>query len=155
MGDIKSKEARSNNMRAIKNRDTKPEMVIRKCLFARGYRYRIAPNKIPGHPDIYLAKYNTAIFIHGCFWHRHKNCKFAYNPKSRMDFWNAKFTSNLNRDAAVANQLNSRGIRQLIVWECAIRAYQKKKNPDDTLINSIEEFLHSDIQYMELQPSAK
>ena len=151
MGDIKSKEARSENMRAIKSRDTKPEMVIRKCLFARGYRYRISPKNIPGHPDIYLAKFNAAIFIHGCFWHRHQNCKYAYSPKSKVEFWEAKFATNIARDRIVSDQLSQDGIRQLIIWECAIKTFQRKRNPNNRLIDLVEEFLHSEIPYMELR----
>ena len=85
--DIKSPEERSKNMAAIRSKNTGPEMYFRKILFARGYRYSLNSDKIYGHPDIYLRKYNTAIFINGCFWHRHSGCKFAYMPKSRQDFW--------------------------------------------------------------------
>lgn len=91
MTDIKSEEERSKNMSAIKSADTKPELFIRKLLFSSGYRYRIQVSNIPGRPDLWLRKYNTAIFVHGCFWHRHKGCRFAYFPKSRVDFWNDKF----------------------------------------------------------------
>lgn len=86
--DIKTPEERSKNMAAIHSRNTKPEIWFRKQLFARGYRYRLNTNRIQGHPDIYLRKYNTAIFIHGCFWQRHQGCKYAYMPKSRVEFWN-------------------------------------------------------------------
>ena len=86
--DIKSAEDRSRNMAAIRSKDTKPEIFFRKLLFANGFRYRKNVNYVPGHPDLYLAKYHTAIFVHGCFWHRHKGCKYAYMPKSRQEFWN-------------------------------------------------------------------
>lgn len=82
MTDIKSPEERSRNMAAIRSKDTKPEVYLRKLLFAQGYRYRKNYKKIPGHPDIYLPKYRTAIFVHGCFWHRHQGCKYAYMPKA-------------------------------------------------------------------------
>ena len=82
--DIKSPEERSKNMSAIRSRDTKPEVYFRKLLFAQGYRYRLNAKTVPGHPDIYLKKYNTAIFVHGCFWHRHPGCKYTYMPKSRV-----------------------------------------------------------------------
>ena len=87
MTDIKSPEERSRNMAAIRSKDTKPEVYLRKLLFAQGYRYRKNYKKIPGHPDIYLPKYRTAIFVHGCFWHRHQGCKYAYMPYSNIEFW--------------------------------------------------------------------
>ena len=92
--DIKSPEERSKNMAAIHSKNTKPEIYFRKLLFARGYRYSLNSKNIPGHPDVYLRKYNTAIFVHGCFWHRHNGCKYAYMPKSREDFWAEKFETN-------------------------------------------------------------
>ena len=87
MADIVSPEKRSQNMSAIRSKNTKPEVYLRKLLFAQGYRYRIADKSVPGHPDIFLRKYNTAIFVNGCFWHRHPDCKYAYTPKSRVEFW--------------------------------------------------------------------
>lgn len=106
MTDIKSEEERSKNMSAIKNADTKPELFIRKLLFSSGYRYRIQVSNIPWRPDLWLRKYNTAIFVHGCFWHRHKGCRFAYLPKSRVDFWNEKFDKNIHRDQQVLKSAN-------------------------------------------------
>ena len=82
MADIVSPEQRSKNMAAIRSKNTKPEVYLRKLLFAQGFRYRIAAKNVPGHPDMFLRKYNTAIFVHGCFWHHHKGCRYAYNPKS-------------------------------------------------------------------------
>ncbi len=90
MADIVSPEKRSQNMSAIRSKNTKPEVYLRKLLFAQGYRYRIADKSVPGHPDIFLRKYNTAIFVNGCFWHRHPGCKYAYTPKSRVEFWQKK-----------------------------------------------------------------
>ena len=101
MADIVSPEKRSQNMSAIRSKDTKPEVYLRKLLFAQGYRYRIADKSVPGHPDIFLRKYNTAIFVNGCFWHRHPDCKYAYTPKSRVEFWQKKFDDNVQRDAVV------------------------------------------------------
>ena len=119
--DIKSAEDRSRNMAAIRSKDTKPEIFFRKLLFAKGFRYRKNVNYIPGHPDLYLAKYHTAIFVHGCFWHRHKGCKYAYMPKSRQEFWNEKFEKNIKRDGEVLRQLSEKKVKCLIVWECTIR----------------------------------
>ena len=101
MADIKSPEERSRNMRAIRSKDTKPEIYLRKLLFAQGLRYRKNVQKLPGSPDMYLAKYRTAIFVHGCFWHRHQGCKYAYMPKSRTEFWVEKFDINVSRDRLV------------------------------------------------------
>jgi len=84
-------------MAAIRSTDTKPEVYIRKELFARGYRYRLHDARIPGHPDLYLSRYNAVIFVHGCYWHRHQGCKYAYTPKSRTEFWKKKFLDNVRR----------------------------------------------------------
>lgn len=91
--DIVTSEQRSKNMSAIHSKNTRPEIYFRKLLFAEGYRYSLNAKNIPGHPDIYLRKYNTAIFINGCFWHRHEGCKYAYLPKSRVEFWQKKFVA--------------------------------------------------------------
>jgi len=125
--DIKSAEDRSRNMAAIRSKDTKPEIFFRKLLFANGFRYRKNVNYIFGHPDLYLAKYHTAVFIHGCFWHRHKGCKYAYMPKSRQEFWNKKFEKNIKRDEAVLRQLAVKKIKCLIVWECTVKRMIKDK----------------------------
>ena len=132
MADIVSPEKRSQNMSAIRSKNTKPEVYLRKLLFAQGYRYRIAGKSVPGHPDIFLRKYNTAIFVNGCFWHRHPGCKYAYTPKSRVEFWQKKFDDNVRRDSAVKAELLEHGIKCLIVWECTIKRMQK-----DTIIHSI------------------
>ncbi len=121
MADIVSPEKRSQNMAAIRSKNTKPEIYLRKLLFANGYRYRIADKSVPGHPDIFLRKYNTAIFVNGCFWHRHHGCKYAYMPKSRVEFWQKKFDDNVRRDAAVRVALRERDIKCLVVWECTIK----------------------------------
>lgn len=141
--DIKSKEARSLNMSKIKNKDTKPEVYLRKLLFSKGYRYRIAEKSVPGHPDIFLRKYNTAIFVHGCFWHRHEGCKYAYVPKSRVEFWQKKFDDNVRRDAVVRQELEKCGIKCLIIWECTLKQMTKDNEYTKTIVRQIEEFLIS------------
>ena len=151
MADIKDTDSRSRNMSAIKSRDTKPELFVRKALFADGFRYRIAPKNIPGHPDIYLAKYRLAIFVHGCFWHRHVHCKYAYSPKSRQEFWETKFRNNIQRDIEVRTQLRKQGKRFLIIWECAIKEAQKKTGNAPELIRHIEELICSDVQECEVR----
>lgn len=141
MADIVSPEQRSRNMSAICSRDTKPEVYLRKLLFAEGYRYRIAEKRIPGHPDIFLRKYNTAIFVHGCFWHRHHECKYAYMPKTRVDFWQKKFDDNVRRDAAIKEELREQGIKCLIIWECTIKKMRKNTQLRDAVIYDIKNFL--------------
>ena len=125
--DIKSKEARSQNMSAIRSKNTKPEIYLRKLLFAEGFRYRISEKTIPGHPDMFLRRYNTAIFVHGCFWHRHPGCKYAYTPKSRVEFWQKKFEDNVRRDAVVKVGLQENKIKCLVVWECTIKQMMKSQ----------------------------
>lgn len=148
--DTVTKEQRSRNMSAIRSHDTKPEIYLRKLLFARGYRYSLNSPNVSGHPDIYLKKYNTAIFVHGCFWHRHEGCKYAYTPKSRVEFWQNKFNSNIVRDHVVKEELEVKGIKNLVVWECAIKQAQKKGNSPDRLISMVIEFLDSGSKYMEI-----
>lgn len=125
--DIKSAVERSKNMAHIKSKGTTPEYTIRALLYKRGFHYRLNYSKIEGHPDLYVRRYNVAIFIHGCFWHRHENCHYAYMPKTNMEFWNQKFAKNVERDAQVKAKLASQGIRILIVWECSIKKAVKEE----------------------------
>lgn len=137
-------------MAKIRSKDTKPEIWLRKKLFRQGYRYRKNVNYIPGHPDLWLAKYNTVIFVHGCFWHRHFGCKYAYVPKSREVFWNTKFLKNVERDRKVREQLSELGVRILIIWECTIKKMIKDKQCESITIKQIMDFLNSDNKYLEL-----
>lgn len=143
MADIVSPEKRSWNMSAIRSKNTKPEVYLRKLLFAQGYRYRIAAKSVPGHPDIFLSKYNTAIFVNGCFWHRHSGCKYAYMPKSRVDFWQKKFEDNVRRDAEVKAELLERDIKCLIVWECTIKQMMKNSCLEADIIEKCSRFFVS------------
>lgn len=119
--DSLSPNRRSWNMSRIRAKDTRPERVVRSLLHRLGYRFCLNRNDIPGRPDIVLPKYSTAIFVHGCFWHRHKGCSLAYTPKSNLAFWNKKFQRNIQRDAEVAEALKRTTWKQLIVWECEIK----------------------------------
>ena len=150
MADTISPERRSKNMSAIRSKDTKPEIYLRKLLFAEGYRYRIAEKSIPGHPDMFLRKYNTAIFVHGCFWHRHQGCKYAYTPKSRVEFWQKKFDDNVRRDAVVRTALQENNIKCLVVWECTIKQMMKSPQLRDQIITEICSFINSDRMNMEI-----
>ena len=117
----KVSEQRSKNMAAIKSKNTKPEIKVRKVLHSMGYRFRLHSKNLPGSPDIVLPKYKTVIFVHGCFWHRHENCKYASTPKTRQEFWNKKFTENIKRDKLNQENLSSKGWKIIIVWECEIK----------------------------------
>ena len=150
MADIKSPEVRSQNMWAIHSKDTKPELFLRKLLFAEGLRYRKNVQKLPGCPDMYFAKYHTAVFIHGCFWHRHVGCKYAYMPKSRLEFWQKKFESNIKRDATVQKELEVAGIRYLIIWECTIRNMEKNEQFKRSIVSNIQSFLNGTVLSAEL-----
>lgn len=144
MADIVSPEKRSQNMSAIRSKNTKPEVYLRKLLFAQGYRYRIADKSVPGHPDIFLRKYNTAIFVNGCFWHRHQGCKYAYTPKSRIEFWQKKFDDNVRRDKIVQDELQTRNIKCLIVWECTIKKMMRDASTESLIIEKCKHFLEND-----------
>ena len=144
MADILTPDKRSQNMSAIKSRDTKPEIYFRKLLFAEGLRYRKNSPSIIGHPDIYLAKYHTAIFVNGCFWHRHAGCKYAYSPKTRIDFWNRKFEQNVQRDNTVRKALEEQGIKCLVVWECTIKQMKREPNFEVAVLYKAIDFILSD-----------
>jgi DNA mismatch endonuclease (patch repair protein) len=125
--DIFDKDKRSEVMSKIRSKDTKPERTLRKLLFARGFRYRVNVPNLPGKPDIVLPKYKTVIFLHGCFWHSHEGCKYAYTPKTNTKFWIDKITSNAERDKVNAEKLTALGWNIVTVWECEIR-YTHKHN---------------------------
>jgi DNA mismatch endonuclease, patch repair protein len=120
MADRLSPERRSWNMGRIRASNTRPERCVRSLLHRMGYRFRIGDRKLPGNPDIVLAKYKAVILVHGCFWHRHPGCKFAYTPKSRIDFWRHKFSENVSRDHRTEVRLREAGWRAIVVWECEI-----------------------------------
>lgn len=148
--DTITSEQRSRNMSAIRSKNTRPEIYFRKLLFEHGYRYRLNSKRVPGHPDIYLKKYNTAIFIHGCFWHRHEGCQYAYMPKSRGEFWQKKFETNQKRDAFVKEELLSKNVKCLIVWECTLKTMAKDSRKKDEIIRLTEYFLRTNELFAEL-----
>lgn len=138
-------------MSRIRSTDTKPEVYLRKKLFAAGYRYRKNDRRLPGCPDIYLPKYRTVIFVHGCFWHRHEGCRYAYMPKSRTDFWEKKFRRNMERDREVMEVLRNAGLKVIIVWECCIRRMMKDSQKEEETLRRIEAFISdpegSEVEY--------
>lgn len=113
-----SRERRSWNMSRIRGRDTRPELLVRSILHSKGYRFRLQRADLPGRPDIVLPRYRTVVFVNGCFWHHHRGCRYAYVPKSRRDFWAAKFAQNVRRDLEVKRLLRKAGWKVIVVWEC-------------------------------------
>ena len=126
MTDTHTKEIRSYNMSRIKGKDTKPEVLVRQFLFSKGLRFRKNDNRYPGHPDIVLPKYNTIIFVHGCFWHLHENCPYAIMPSSNIDYWEKKLYGNRNRDKRNQEALISMGWKVIIVWECDLKTNKRE-----------------------------
>jgi DNA mismatch endonuclease, patch repair protein len=126
MVDVHSKKIRSYNMSKIKNANTKPELIVRKFLFSNGFRYRINVNKLPGKPDIVLSKYNTVVFVHGCFWHGHKKCKYFVLPKTRRMWWENKLTQNKIRDALNYKRLVANNWKVIVVYECKLKKDKRK-----------------------------
>ena len=119
--DVLTPEQRHKNMSRIRGQDTKPEEIVRKYLFSKGFRYRKNDRRYPGKPDIVLPKYRVVIFINGCFWHQHAGCRYASIPKSRQDFWLPKLRGNVERDQQNIDALTKSGWRVIVVWECEIR----------------------------------
>lgn len=150
MADVLTPEQRHRNMTAIKSANTKPELYLRKLLWNAGCRYRIGPSHIPGHPDVFLGKYNTAVFVHGCFWHRHKGCRFTTTPKTNAEFWQKKFERNMERDAQVYERLRKDGIRCVVVWECTLKKMRKDPAFEAAVLEQILCFLQSDDASLEL-----
>jgi len=105
-------------MSRIRSRDTGPERLVRSALHRAGYRFRLHRKGLPGRPDVVLPKHRTAVFVHGCFWHRHKGCRFAYMPKSRVESWHEKFRRNVERDQRSTRELRKLGWKVVTVWEC-------------------------------------
>lgn len=126
MTDVHTKKIRSYNMAMIKGKNTKPEILVRKYLFSRGFRYRVNVSELPGKPDIVFRKYKTVIFINGCFWHGHEGCSYFVVPKTRTEWWTNKIQKNKERDLKEYEQLQQMGWRVLVVWECLLKP--KKRN---------------------------
>jgi len=121
MTDVHNKKTRSYNMAQIKGKDTKPELLVRKYLYSKGFRYRLHDPKLPGKPDIVLRKYNTVIFVNGCFWHGHIRCKYFTLPKTRTDWWESKIKATQQRDNYNYSQLKKLGWDVIVVWECQLK----------------------------------
>ena len=138
MADRRPPMTRSEMMARIGGKDTKLEMLIRRALHARGFRYRLHVGRLPGRPDIVLPRFRAAIFIHGCFWHAHEGCPYFRIPGTRTEFWTAKLYGNRERDRAKEGELKEGGWRTLVIWECATKSI-----PQDSLMNTIVSWLVS------------
>jgi DNA mismatch endonuclease (patch repair protein) len=137
--DIVDATTRSRMMSGIRSKDTQPEMLVRKYLHSQGFRYRLHARKLPGSPDLVLPKYKVAIFVHGCFWHRHHGCRYATTPASNAERWKLKFDTNTERDARKENMLRAAGWRVIVVWECEL-----KRAPTERLDRLVGEIRDAD-----------
>lgn len=124
--DVHKKATRSYNMSKIKGADTKPEIVVRKYLHSKGLRFRLHDKALPGKPDIVLKKYNAVIFVNGCFWHCHENCKYAVIPKTKTEWWKQKLEKTKQRDLKAIESLENLGFRVIIIWECSLKSRKEK-----------------------------
>ena len=131
-------------MAAIKGKDTKPEIIVRKYLFSRGLRFRVQVKKLPGTPDIVLPKYKAVVFVNGCFWHGHKDCRYYRLPKSNVEFWKEKIERNVARDTRSETELKALGWRVIRVWECEIKTVAQReeylKRLYDRIVNPIQSY---------------
>ena len=144
MSDVLTPVQRHRNMAAIRSASTKPELGLRHALWHQGFRYRINDKTLPGRPDIVLPKYRTVIFVHGCFWHGHKDCKYYTVPKTNKEFWVAKVARNQERDQEVWRKLEAKGWRVIIVWECQL----KKANLEETIDRVTAEIVRNGELYL-------
>ena len=139
MPDIYSKSKRSEIMGRISGRETKPEIFVRKFLFAHGFRYRKNVKDLPGKPDIVLPKYKTVIFVHGCFWHHHENCKYSKLPETNKEFWEKKIFDNVDRDKKNKKILEDLGWKVLLIWQCEIRNNDSRIAKLENLITALKQ----------------
>lgn len=137
MPDVHTKEIRSYNMSRIRSKNTKPEVLIRKYLHGKGFRFRINVKNLPGKPDIVLSKYKTVIFINGCFWHGHENCKYFVIPKTRTEWWLEKINRNKENDEKALTALRLKGWRIINVWECELKNTQVFSERAEKLLEEI------------------
>lgn len=133
--DVVTPEQRSRNMSKIKGKNTKPEMIVRSMCHELGLRYRLHRKDLPGTPDLVFSKHRLCLFVHGCFWHRHPDCKYAYTPKSRLDFWLTKLAKNVERDINAQRALEVSGWRVSIIWECQTKNRETLRTEIQKMIN--------------------
>lgn len=137
MADVHDKKTRSYNMSQIRAEDTKPEMVVRKFLHGKGFRYSLHNKKLPGKPDLVLPKYNTVIFVNGCFWHGHRDCKYFVMPKTRIEWWKNKIKDTKRRDKNNKLALEKEGWNVIVIWECDLKK-EKQQNTLNQLVKQIK-----------------
>lgn len=143
MTDVQTPLQRHNTMSAIRGKNTKPEMIVRRGLWKRGFRYRLNYNRLPGHPDLVLRKYKTCIFINGCFWHGHEGCKYYTVPKTNTEFWVNKVNKNKERDERVKQELNAMGWNCITVWECELKSAKREVTLQSLAFTLNEIFLNN------------
>ena len=143
MTDIQTPLQRHNTMSAIRGKNTKPEMIVRRGLWKRGFRYRLNYKRLSGHPDLVLRKYKTCIFINGCFWHGHEGCKYYTVPKTNTEFWVNKVQRNKERDERVKHELNAMGWNCITVWECELKAAKREATLQSLAFTLNEIFLNN------------
>lgn len=146
MADIVPPSVRSRMMSGIKGKNSQPELLVRRMLFAAGYRFRLHRRDLPGTPDIVMPGRKIAIFVHGCFWHAHNGCKYATLPATRPDFWAAKLQANVVRDQKAVEKLTTIGWRVLFVWECATR----DRETVERLENKVVDWINGNSQFGEI-----
>lgn len=134
MADVHTPEQRSRNMSSIRSKNTKPEEIVRKYLFSQGFRYRKNDPRLPGKPDIVLPKYKTVVFVNGCFWHAHEDCKYFVWPKNNSEFWKEKISGNVERDNRNNAELENNGWHVITIWECELKPPKRQ----DTLDHLVE-----------------
>jgi len=126
MADVHDKATRSYNMSRIKGRNTKPELLVRKYLHNNGFRYRLYNRNLPGKPDLTLPKYQTVIFVNGCFWHGHKGCRYFVLPETRKIWWQDKIEETIKRDFRTTKKLNDLGWNAIVIWECGLKSDKRE-----------------------------
>ena len=151
MSDVLTPSQRRRNMAAIRSVSTKPELKLRRELWRHGFRYRVNDKRLPGRPDIVLPKYRTVVFVHGCFWHGHKDCLTSHIPETNTDYWAAKITRNQERDQEVWRKLEAKGWSVIIVWECQL----KKANLEETIDRVAGEIVRNGEAYRAAQEERK
>lgn len=144
--DIVDQKTRSRMMAGIRGKNTKPELTLRRALHARGFRFRLHSKEVHGRPDLVLSRYRAVIFVHGCFWHRHKGCRYTTIPSTRPAFWQMKFEGNVARDRAVRAMLLEGGWRVATVWECTLRTSEQV----ETAVGLLSDWLWSDEEELEI-----
>lgn len=149
MKDSLSKARRSWNMGRIRSKNTKPEIIVRSLLHRAGFRFRLHDKNLPGKPDIILSKFKTVVFVHGCFWHRHENCKDATTPNTRKEFWLKKFAQNIKRDKEVKEQLEKLGWKIITIWECTVM------EKPEMIVELLQKSLHIGVTSAYVLPTKK